>query len=173
MRLVKVTIELRSTQAKDRVSKALTRNQTAARQARRNGTEVPFGPPVGGAKPAPFSASAMKAAFYASAFASYASPSGLAHEELGLIFGDAPEATKAAPVAPEAAPLSPAVEKFAADKVNESAAKIQAACRGNLARKQNERLARARKANMANKRSASLKRADSGFHHGAAMVMPT
>lgn len=45
-RIVKLAVDLRNTNAKDRVSKALSRNQNEARQAKKAGTEVPCGAPT-------------------------------------------------------------------------------------------------------------------------------
>lgn len=45
-RLTKLTVDLRSTHARDRIAKALDRNQGEARAARRSGDEVPYGPPT-------------------------------------------------------------------------------------------------------------------------------
>ena len=43
-RLTKLTVDLRSTNARDRIAKALDRNQREAREAKKSGGEVPFGP---------------------------------------------------------------------------------------------------------------------------------
>jgi hypothetical protein len=41
----RLTVDLRSTHARDRINKALTRNQQEAREAKKRGEEVPYGPP--------------------------------------------------------------------------------------------------------------------------------
>ena len=45
-RIIKLAVDLKSTQAKDRIARVLDRNQQEAREAKKNGGEVPFGPPT-------------------------------------------------------------------------------------------------------------------------------